>query len=114
MNKNVLRVQRKQQHTLYTEPNILIYSFDITTTDFYSQLTKKIKAIENFDYSYYIDIVGNFDCNNFSISTVTFINTSTAFAQLRLNKVIIARGNYTIADFSFYLLGHTKIILLKS
>ena len=61
-----------------------------------------VKAIKNFDHSYFVNREGEFNYNDFSVLAVTFINTSEAFARLHsTNKTL--KG---IAHAKSHLISH--------
>lgn len=104
-----------QQRTLYTEPHILIDSFDILSSELTLTSDKKcIKSIRGFEYPYYQNTSEEFDYNNFSILSVTFVNTSEAFARLRFDSATILSGEEIIAEFTFSSFGtHKNHIMLR-
>lgn len=119
INKGLSKVQEKQakielqQKTLYTEPHVLIDSFKVISTGI--QLTnngKEIKAIKDFDYPYFINRAGEFNYNDFSVLSVTFINTSEAFARLRFDSATITRGEEIIGEFNFSSFGTPKFHIM--
>lgn len=119
INKGLSKVQEKQakielqQKTLYTEPHVLIDSFNVISTGL--QLTtngKEIKAIKNFDHPYFVNREGEFNYNDFSVLAVTFINTSEAFARLRFDSATIFQGEEIIGDFNFSSFGTPKFHIM--
>lgn len=119
INKRLSSVQEKQakielqQKTLYTEPHVLIDSFKVISTGL--QLTvngKEIKAIKNFDYPYFINRAEEFNYNDFSVLSITFVNTSEAFARLRFDSATIIRGEETIGEFNFSSFGTPKFHIM--
>lgn len=106
----------KQQHLLQTEPHILIDSLDVCISEF--ELTvdqKKLKTIKGIDYPYYTNTLEDGLLTNFSIITVTIINTSEAFARLRFNEAIIKQNDENIiAKYNISTLGvHKSHIMIK-
>lgn len=106
----------KQQHLLQTEPHILIDSLDVRTAE--CELTadrKMIKTIKDVDYPYYVNTLEDGNLSNFSIITVTIVNTSEAFARLRFDEAIIKQNDETIiAKYNISTFGaHKNHTMLK-
>lgn len=106
----------EQQHLLQTEPHIFIDSLDVCST--VCELTadkKMIKTIKGVDYPYYVNNLESDHLTNFSVITVTFINTSEAFARLRFDKAIIKHNDDSIvASYNISTFGaHRNHMMLK-
>jgi len=106
----------KQQHLLQTEPHILIDSLEVCAAECELTADKKIlKTIKGIDYPYYINTLEDNHLTNFSIITVTIINTSEAFARLRFDEAIIKQNDESIiAKYNISTFGaHKNHTMLK-
>ena len=67
------------------------------------------------DYPYYVNNLESDHLTNFSVITVTFINTSEAFARLRFDKAIIKHNDDSIvASYNISTFGaHRNHVMLK-
>lgn len=115
MQKSQVRIE-EQQHLLQTEPHILIDSLDVCAAECELTVDKKmIKTIKGINYPYYINILDSNSLTNFSVITITFVNTSEAFARLRFDKATIgyddndAMANYNISTFG----AHKNHVMLR-
>lgn len=105
-----------QQHLLQTEPHILVDSIDINVANW--EMTSdqtKLKTLRNIDYPYYTNAFENDNLTDFSIITITIINTSEAFARLRFNEAIFNNTDENIiAKYNSTTVGvHKHHIMLK-
>ena len=106
----------KQQHLLQTEPHILVDSLEIHSAECILTADKKtIKTVNGIDYPYYTNILEKSDLSNFSIITVTIVNTSEAFARLRFNEAIIKQNDeQVVAKYNGSTFGaHKNHTMLK-
>ena len=84
----------KKQHLLLTEPHILVDSVEVSIAE--CELTTDrtmIKTIIGVNYPYYVNILESNEFTNFSVITVTFVNTSEAFTRLRFKEAIIKHND---------------------
>lgn len=106
----------KEQHQLYTEPHILIDSIEVIQAE--CELTKdgtQIKTLKNFDFPYYVNTLDDNHISNFSIISVTIVNTSEAFARLRFDEATIKHDeNDIIAKYNISTFGAHKNHLMLS
>lgn len=107
----------EQQHSLYTEPHILIDALSICPAE--CELTsdgKAIKTIKDVNYPYYVNKLEDNHLTDFSVITVTFVNTSEAFARLRFDKAVIKHSDDDIvASYNISTFGaHRNHVILKS
>ena len=106
----------EQQHLLQTEPHIIIDLLDVRPAE--CELTsdgKRIKTVKNIDYPYYVNRLEEDHIRNFSIITVTFINTSEAFARLRFDEATIKHNDDdVVARYNMSTFGaHRNHVMLK-
>lgn len=120
INSKLSKVQQQiaienKQHLLYTEPHILIDSFEVIPASY--QLTsgkEQIKTIMNFYEPYYTNKEEELDFNNFSLLIISFVNTSEAFLRLRFNEATILKSGKRIAYFNGSSFGiHKDYIMLR-
>ena len=75
---------------------------------------KSVKTVKGIDYPYYINNLEDNHLTNLSIITLTFVNTSEAFARLRFDNAIIKQPDNTIANYNISTFGaHKNHIMLK-
>lgn len=105
-----------QQHLLKTEPHILIDSIEINPAECELTADKKmVKTITGVNYPYYTNTLEDISLSNFSIITLSIINTSEAFARLRFHEAIIKHNDEDIvAQYNISTFGaHKNHIMLK-
>lgn len=101
------------QSRLYTEPHILIDSFEIISTEYELNNDRtEVKSLKGIDYPFFSDCKENYDSDNIYILTVTFVNTSEAFARLRFNEAKIFNSNEIISEFNLSTFGTHKIHIM--
>ncbi len=112
---NLAKAQEKQaeiqnlQNKLYIEPHILVDSFDITSAKCeYTSDRTEIKSIENIDYPFFTNRKDTLDLNDIYVLSITFINTSEAFARLRFNEAIIKSDDEIIGEYNMSTFGTHK------
>ena len=112
--KNQAKIQN-MQNKLYIEPHILIDSFEILSAEYELNDEKtEIKTLKGIDYPFFTNCKEKLDLKDIYILSVTFVNTSEAFARLRFNEATIINGNETIGDFNISTFGtHKNHIMLK-
>lgn len=103
------------QSRLYTEPHVLIDSFEIISTEYeLSNDGKEVKSLKGIDYPFFLNYKENSDSDNIYVLAVTFVNTSEAFARLRFNEAKIFNSNEIISEFNLSTFGaHKNHIMLN-
>lgn len=103
------------QSKLYTEPHILIDSITLESAECdIDNSGKIIKSIKNIDYPFFTDRIDKLELSEISLISITFINTSEAFARLRFNEATITQDEKTIAKFDLSTFGiHKQHLMLQ-
>lgn len=97
------------------EDKIVDTDFIERNMGFYEILDEWKNLIKNIDYPYYVNRLENDHIRNFSIITVTFVNTSEAFTRLRFDEATIKHNDDdVVARYNMSTFGaHRNHVMLK-
>ena len=106
---------QKEQADLHTIPHIMIDSVTYEKTKLEPNRDRtKYKTLENVDYPFFNNTVDEIDFDNMVLLKMSLVNTSEAFARIRLSKMKIEKDSTIIATFNGSTFGeHNHHAFLK-